>query len=348
MNIRNLTKNKLNEYVLTMNEDKYRAKQIFIWLHKKYILSVDEMTNIKSSFREKLNSDFVFNFPRIYREYKSNVDDTKKYLIELYDGNIIESVLMKYEYGYSVCISTEVGCGMGCSFCASTIGGLYRNLEVYEMLSQIYLIERFNNIKISNIVLMGSGEPLVNFDNVIDFLNIINDEDGRNIGYRNITISTCGIVPKIIELSKYNLPITLALSLHATNDIMRKKIMKIANKYSIDEVLKSIIEYFKITNRRITIEYTLIKNINDSIETSNELVGLMKKYFINNNVNFNINLIPINVVKENEYVRPSKNIINSFRDNLVKNGINVTIRKELGNDISGSCGQLRASINNSK
>ena len=346
MNIKNLTKNELNEYILSINESKYRTNQIFTWLHKKNISAVDEMTNISNELKKQLELDFSFDTPYIYKEYKSNIDDTRKYLIKLTDGNIIESVLMKYDYGYSICISTEVGCGMGCSFCASTIGGFYRNLEVYEMLSKIYLIEKYNNVKISNIVLMGSGEPLVNFDNLIKFLYIINDEDGRNISFRNITISTCGIVEGILKLSKYNLPITLALSLHAPNDIIRKKIMKIANRYSIDEILKSMTIYYNTTKRRITIEYTLIKNVNDSIVSANELVSLMKKYFINNQVNFNINIIPVNPVKENNYERPSKKTIENFKNNLIKNKINVTIRKELGNDISGSCGQLRASISN--
>ena len=348
MNIKNLTKNELNEYILSINESRYRTNQIFTWLHKKNVSTVFEMTNISNELKKRLQLDFSFDTPFIYKEYKSSIDDTKKYLIKLTDGNIIESVLMKYDYGYSICISTEVGCGMGCSFCASTIGGLYRNLEVYEMLSEVYLIEKYNNIKISNIVLMGSGEPLVNFDNLINFLYIINDEDGRNISFRNITISTCGIVEGILKLAKYNFPITLALSLHAPNDVIRKKIMKIANKYSIDEVLNSMAMYYNITKRRITIEYTLIKNINDSIISSNELINLMKKYFINNHVNFNINIIPINPVKENDYERPDKKTIEVFKNNLIKNNINVTIRKELGNDISGSCGQLRASINNNQ
>ena len=230
MNIRNYTIKELETILSDFELEKYRTKQLFIWLHKNIIGDVDEATNLSKNLRNILKEKYDFSLPKIYKEYKSKIDDTKKYLILLNDGNIIESVLMKYSFGYSICISSQVGCNMGCSFCASTIGGMKRNLETYELLAQIYLIQQTNNIKVSNIVIMGSGEPLLNFDNVVKFLNIINDENGQNIGMRNITLSTCGIVPKIEELKKLELPINLALSLHAPNDDIRKKIMPIANK----------------------------------------------------------------------------------------------------------------------
>lgn len=344
MNIRDLTIEELKSELSAMSEQSYRVTQLFDWLHNKMILSLDEATNIGNAFKEKLTESFDTSFPNIYKEYVSNIDETKKYLILLIDGNIIESVLMKYKYGYSLCISSQVGCNMGCSFCASTIGGLKRNLEVYEMLAQVYLISRHNDIRISHIVIMGSGEPLNNFDNLVKFLDIINDDKGQNISLRNITISTCGIVDKILKLADLNKPVTLALSLHAPNDTIRKKLMPIANKYSIEEELSAMAYYFEKTNRRITFEYSLIKDVNDGESNAKALVNLFKESFKDRHVDFNVNLIPVNVVKENDFKRPDMSRVNAFKDILENNHISVTLRRELGKDISGSCGQLRASV----
>ena len=344
MNIRDLTIEEIKRELINMSEQSYRAAQLYDWFHNKMVLSLDEASNIGYSFKEKLVEKFDISFPSIYREYISKIDETRKYLILLSDGNIIESVLMKYKYGYSLCISSQVGCNMGCSFCASTIGGLKRNLEVHELLAQVYLISRHNNIRISHIVVMGSGEPLNNFENIVKFLEIINDDKGQNIGMRNITISTCGIVDKIIKLADLEKSLTLALSLHAPNDLIRKKLMPIASKYSIDEEMNAMAYYFKKTNRRITFEYSLIKDVNDGVSNANALVNLFKESFKDKHIDFNVNLIPINVVKENDFKRPDMSSVNIFKDILENNNISVTLRRELGKDISGSCGQLRASV----
>ena len=344
MNIRDLTIEELAMTMEKLSEPKYRANQIFNWLHNKMILSMDEATNISKLLKEKIQYEFDISFPTIYREYISKIDETRKYLIKLCDDNIIESVLMKYKYGYSLCISSQVGCNMGCSFCASTIGGLKRNLSVHEMLAQLYLISRHNDIKISHIVMMGSGEPLNNLDNVIKFINIVNDENGQNISERNITVSTCGIVEKILKLADMKKSITLALSLHAPNDMLRKKLMPIAKKYDLKSIMDAMAYYFEKTNRRITFEYSLIKDLNDSIETANELVKLFKESFNGRHIDFNVNLIPVNVIKENSYNRPNISCVDKFREVLENNNISATVRRELGKDISGSCGQLRASV----
>lgn len=342
MNIRNLTIEELEVEIEKLNEKKFRAKQIFEWLHKHKVDDIDSMTNLSIDLREKLKNHFDTDACTIEKEFASKIDETKKYLIKLHDGFLIESVLMKYKYGYTICISSEVGCDMGCKFCASTIGGMKRNLEAYEMLSQIYLIEKKNDIDISNVVIMGSGEPLCNFDNVIKFLKLINSNEGQNLGLRNVTISTCGIVPKIKELADLKFPITLALSLHAPSDNIRKTIMPIAQKYTIDDTLDAMAYYFTKTGRRITFEYSLIHDVNDSEIDAKNLVRLFRDRFSGKHVDFNVNLIPVNEVKETKMKRPDMKIVNNFKDILENNGINVTIRRELGSDISGSCGQLRA------
>lgn len=344
MNIRDLTIEELTNEMKSLSEQSYRATQIFDWLHNKMVLSFDEISNISKELEEKISEKFDIDFPTIYKEYVSKLDDTKKYLILLNDGNIIESVLMKYKYGYSLCISSQVGCNMGCKFCASTIGGLKRNLEVFEMLAQVYLISRHNDIKISHVVVMGSGEPLNNFDNLIKFLDIINSDRGQNISERNITVSTCGIVDKIKKLAGLNRSITLALSLHAPNDEIRREIMPVANKYQLSGVIDMMAYYFEKTNRRITFEYSLIENVNDGTDNANKLVKLFRDRFKNRHVDFNVNLIPVNTVEENDFKRPNMDRVNSFKDVLEKNNVAVTLRRELGKDISGSCGQLRASV----
>lgn len=342
MNIRNLTIEELEIEIEKLNEKKFRAKQIFEWLHKHKVESIDEMTNLSTDLRDKIKNLFETDTCTIEKEFVSKIDETKKYLIKLHDGFLIESVLMKYKYGYTVCISSEVGCDMGCKFCASTIGGMKRNLEAYEMLSQIYLIEKKNNIDISNVVIMGSGEPLCNFTNVIKFLKLINSSEGQNLGLRNVTISTCGIVPKIKELADLKLQITLALSLHAPSDLIRKTIMPIADKYTLNDTMDAMAYYFIKTGRRITFEYSLIHDVNDSETDAKNLDKLFRDRFSGKHVDFNVNLIPVNEVKETKMKRPDMNVVNNFKDILENNGINATIRRELGSDISGSCGQLRA------
>ena len=344
MNIRDLTIEELSDLMKDLSEQSYRSNQLFDWLHNKMVLSFDEISNVSKDLKDRIRDKLDIGFPTIYKEYISKIDDTKKYLILLNDGNIIESVLMKYKYGYSLCISSQVGCNMGCKFCASTIGGLKRNLEVHEMLAQVYLISRHNDIKISHIVVMGSGEPLNNFENLVKFLDIINCDKGQNISERNITVSTCGIIDKIKKLADLDRSITLALSLHAPSDEIRKDIMPIANKYSLNDTIDAMSYYFEKTNRRITFEYSLIENVNDGADNANKLVKLFKDRFKNKHIDFNVNLIPVNVVKENNYKRPNIDRVNTFKEILEINNVAVTLRRELGKDISGSCGQLRASV----
>ena len=341
MNLKDLDKKELENFLTKNGEKSYRAKQIFLWLHKEN-KNIDDMTNISISLRQELKNTFKTRLPEIYKVFKSKLDDTRKYLIKLHDDNIIESVFMKYKYGYTACISSQVGCNMKCAFCASTVNGAIRNLEVNELLSQIYLIEEEAKVKISNIVIMGSGEPLNNYKNIIKFFNIINDEDGKNISLRNITLSTCGIVENIYNLKDLSLPITLALSLHAPNDSIRNKLMPINNKYGIDKTLDAMAEYYLSTKRKITIEYCLIKDINSDKKSAIELYNLLNFKFIKRNVDFNVNLIPLNNVSENDFKRPNDDVIDEFYNYLYNKHVNVTKRRELGKDINGACGQLRA------
>lgn len=344
MNIREYSLDELKLKLQELDEKPFRAIQIYEWLHKHMICSLDEASNLSKELKLKLNESFDVSFPRIEKEYVSKIDETKKYLIRLTDDYIIESVLMKYKYGYTVCVSSEVGCNMGCKFCASTVNGMKRNLHAHEILAQIYLIAKHNNIKISNIVIMGMGEPLLNLDNVIRFLNIINDENGQKISLRNITLSTCGIVENIYKLASYNLPITLALSLHAPNDEIRKRLMPIANKYKLNDVMDAMAQYFEKTNRKITCEYTLIDGINSNICDAKELKQLFDKYFTKKHIDYNVNLIAVNEINETSFKAPSRAKVLAFRDYLLNCGVQVMIRRELGKDISGSCGQLRMSV----
>lgn len=342
-NIYDLSNKQLIDYIDSINEKKYRAIQIFDWLHNKNVTSISNMTNINKTLLDKLQNDFDTFVPTIIEKYESKIDGTIKYLIKLYDDNVIETVLMKYKYGYSLCISSQVGCNMGCVFCASTISGLKRNLHIYELLWQVYAVDNElinnNKNKISHIVIMGVGEPLNNLDNILFFLNIVNDKKGKNLSLRNITISTCGIVENIDRLAQYNLPITLALSLHAPNNDIRKKLMPIANKYDIDKVVSAMANYYNITKRNITFEYILIDNINDKIDDAHKISKLLLKHI--DKSNFIINLIPINTIKESNFKRPSRDRLETFVSILNDYQINNTIRRELGSDISGSCGQLR-------
>lgn len=328
----------LKEYLNSIGEKPFRAKQIYEWLHQKLVECFDDMTNISNNLKEKLNNDFYIQSLEMVQVLTSKIDGTQKFLFRLNDGNVIESVLMRYKNGNSVCISTQVGCRMGCRFCASTLDGLVRNLKLSEMLEEIYYIQRYSKERVSNIVLMGSGEPMDNFDNVLAFVKAISDENGLHISQRNITISSCGLAEKIKELADSNVQVTLALSLHAADDETRKQLMPIAYKYSIREVLEACQYFFDKTGRRITFEYSLVAGVNDTKEEAAKLVHLIK------GMNCHVNLIPVNPIKERDFKRSTKVNIASFKGHLEKNGINATVRREMGSDIQGACGQLRKSF----
>jgi 23S rRNA (adenine2503-C2)-methyltransferase len=332
--LRSLTSEKLKTAIVELGEKPFRAKQIFGWMHKQQIENIDDMTNISKALREKLAERYFIAVPQIVEKFESKEDGTVKYLFDI-GGVIIESVLMRYSYGNAVCISSQAGCRMGCSFCASTVDGLERNLLAGEMAGQIYKIQNDIGERISNVVIMGSGEPLDNYDNVIDFLNIINDKDGNDLGQRHITLSTCGLVDKINALAEKNLQITLAISLHAPNDEIRKSIMPIANKYPIADVINAARMYANTTKRRVTYEYAMINGVNDSIENAGELAKRLKGTMCH------VNLIPVNEVKENNYTKSSEDKIKTFAGILGSCGIETTIRRKLGSDINAACGQLR-------
>lgn len=335
--IKSLNLRQLKACMAEMGEKSFRAKQIYEWIHQKQADSFDEMSNLSVLLREKLKESCVLTTLKMLEVQTSKIDKTQKYLFALSDGNVVESVLMKYKYGNSVCISSQVGCKMGCKFCASTIGGWTRNLLPSEMLDQIYRIQKLSGERVSNVVVMGTGEPLDNYENLLQFLQLLTDENGLHISQRNITVSTCGIVPKIYELAEKNLQITLAISLHASNQKKRAELMPIANRYSIDEVLEACRNYFKKTGRRLTFEYSLVGGKNDTQEDAEELAQLIK------DLNCHVNLIPVNPIKERDYVQSEKKVIENFKNKLEKYQINVTIRREMGRDIDGACGQLRKS-----
>ncbi len=333
--INSLTYEQLNKAIDEMLQPKFRAKQIYTWLHKYGVTSFDEMTNISKQLRDELSNNFFISTCQIEDKYTSKIDDTVKYLFKLYDGEYIESVIMKYKYGYTICVSSQVGCKMGCTFCASTLAGFKRNLTAGEIEAQLQTAQKDLGIKISHIVLMGIGEPLDNFDNVINFLYNVNNENGLNISMRNITISTCGVVPRIYDLMNLDLQLTLTISLHAPNDNVRSKTMPINRKYNMEELIEACKLYAKKTGRRVSFEYTLIKGVNDSEKDALELSSRLK------GMNSHINLIPVNDVKERGNVRSTKQAILNFQNVLKKQGINATIRRTLGSDINASCGQLR-------
>lgn len=333
--IKSLTINELTEYLKAIGQPAFRAKQIYQWMHVKMARSFDEMTNIPKDLRQELSEKCLYVSLEPVNIQVSKTDGTSKFLFKLYDGNLIESVLMKYHHGNSVCISSQAGCRMGCRFCASTIDGLSRNLLPSEMLDQIYAIWSHTGMRVSNVVVMGSGEPLDNYDNLNRFIDIISDENGINISQRNLTVSTCGLVEKIRELAARKLSMTLAISLHASNDEKRKRLMPIANKYTIAEIIDACHYYFDMTGRRITFEYSLVMGVNDTKEDADELSALVK------GLNCHINLIPVNPIKERDFRQSQHQDIQLFKNKLEKNGINVTIRREMGRDIDGACGQLR-------
>lgn len=333
--INNMYISELETYFLDLGEKKFRAKQLFEAIHKQKIKNLDKLTTFSQDLKDKINNSSEIYGVKKVLELKSKLDETKKYLFELHDENVIESVLMKYKYGYTVCISTQVGCKMGCAFCASTKKGLIRNLYASEMLDEIYEIERLNDINVSNIVLMGSGEALDNFDELIRFIELISAKEGKNLSKRNITISTCGLADKILKLAEYDYPITLTISLHNADEEERKKIMPITRKYPFDELIPALKEYQAKINKRISFEYVLIDGLNDSYQSALDIKNLLK------DIKSHINLIPLNKIKEyDEEPSTSENIM-KFKKYLEDFGFNVTVRRELGADINASCGQLR-------
>ena len=337
INLLDCNKSALVEYICGLGEPKYRADQVWSWLMKGY--DTDEMSNIPASLREKLSQTSYSGLPITVDCAKSKIDGTVKYLFRLRDGELIESVFMRYEHGNSICISTQAGCRMGCRFCASTIGGKHRDLSPGEMLGQITAVQRNTGERISNIVMMGIGEPLDNYENSVAFLHLVGSAEGLNIGYRHISLSTCGVVPGIYALAKEDLPITLSISLHASNDSERSELMPVNNRWNIDALMTACRDYFKTTGRRISFEYTLINNKNDDPEKARELAALLKKYM--GKMPCHVNLIPVNPVAERGFDRAGQTRVNAFRDRLVSPGINATVRRHLGGDIDASCGQLR-------
>jgi 23S rRNA (adenine2503-C2)-methyltransferase len=325
----------LADYLVQLGEPPFRAKQLYEWMHVKHVDGLDGMTNLPKNLREKLKEQCSFTVLTPVDVQISGQDGTRKYLFALADGNVVESVLMRYKHGNSVCISSQVGCRMGCRFCASTVDGLERSLTPAEMLEQIYRIGCDIGERISNVVVMGSGEPLDNYDNLLKFIHMLTDEHGLHISQRNVTVSTCGLVEKIRELADEKLAITLALSLHASSQEKRLELMPVANKYDLKDVLDACDYYFAQTGRRMTYEYSLVGGVNDTEEDLAGLVGMLK------GKNCHINLIPVNPIKERSYVQSDRSRVEAFQKKLEQQGINATVRREMGRDIDGACGQLR-------
>ena len=337
-NLKDFTISELEEIVSDMGEQRFRAKQIFKWLYDG-AESYEDMTNIPKKLIDKLEKKYSVNNLKIEQKFVSHIDETRRYLLQLDDGNFVESVLMKYHHGYTICVSSQVGCAMGCAFCASTVGGKVRNLTAGEIIGQVMTVQKDLGHRISNIVMMGMGEPLDNFDNVLRFLENVNNPLGLNIGYRHITLSTCGLVDRIYELADMKLQITLSISLHAPNDEKRSAIMPVNKKYCIDKLLEVCKYYTEQTGRRISFEYTLISGINDTETEAKELLKLIKGMLCH------VNLIPVNKVKESGFSASSRRAVEKFQAVLLNGGISATVRREMGADISAACGQLRANRN---
>lgn len=333
--IKSMDLQELQAFVEKLGEKKFRAKQLYLWMHQKLVKDFEEMTNLSKAFREKLQKECTLGGVAIAREQISGKDGTRKFLMELSDGNMVETVLMKYHHGNSVCVSSQVGCRMGCRFCASTVGGLTRSLATSEILDQIYEIQRHIEERVSNVIIMGIGEPLDNYENVIRFIRMLSDENGLHISQRNITLSTCGLVPKIYNLMKEELTITLAISLHAPNDEIRRQMMPVADSFSMKEILEACRAYIGETGRRVTFEYTMVQGTNDSRENARELASRLKGMLCH------VNLIPLNAVKGRMGSRSVPENIRQFQMELEKHHVNVTIRREMGSDIDAACGQLR-------
>ncbi|MBQ8302550.1 MAG: 23S rRNA (adenine(2503)-C(2))-methyltransferase RlmN [Clostridia bacterium] len=331
----------LEEYFLSIGEPKFRAKQVFARLHRGE--RIGEITNLSKALREKLAEQTLDTLPTVEEKLVSKIDGTVKYLFRLFDGACIESVFMRYKHGNTLCISSQVGCRMGCKFCASTIGGRVRDLFPSELLGQVIAAEKDSGERISNIVMMGIGEPLDNYDNVIKFLRLVNHPEGLNIGYRHISLSTCGVVTGIEKLAKESFPITLSISLHAANDTRRSEIMPVNNRWCIAELLSVCVSYYKTTGRRISFEYTLISGKNDSEADAVELAELLKSAFRGSGAPIHVNLIRVNEVKETGFKKGSAESVNAFAAALEKRGITATVRRKLGSDVNAACGQLRRS-----
>ena len=336
--ILSLNLEELTNEIISLGQPKFRAKQIYRWLHKSFVSDFSQMSDISIGLRQILNDNFVIFGCSIEKKLISEYDSTVKYLFRLHDGEFVESVLMKYKYGYTVCVSSQVGCRMGCTFCASTLNGVVRNLNPSEILSQIYTISKDNDIRVSHVVMMGMGEPFDNYDNVLKFLSLITDENGVNLSMRHISLSTCGIVPAIRRLMQENLQLTLSVSLHAPNNELRSSMMPVNKKYPIEELIPACKEYTLSTSRRISFEYSLVKNVNDTEECALQLARLLKGMLCH------INLIPVNEVTETGCKKSSPERVKRFADILDSKGFNVTVRRELGADINAACGQLRRSV----
>ena len=334
INLKSMTQQEIGAVLKELGQPTFRAKQVYTWLHKG-VRSYDEMSNLPKTLRDALSQQYPICAPEVVRKQESQKDGTIKYLWRLSDGNCVETVLMRYHYGNTVCISTEVGCKMGCAFCASTLGGLVRKLEPFEMLDQVLFTQVDSGQPISHIVLMGIGEPLDNFDNVMRFLELVNSTDGMNISMRHISLSTCGLVPKIDELAKRKLQLTLSVSLHAPNDEIRNTIMPVNKAYPVEELLAACRRYYDATSRRISFEYAMIDGVNDSEENAKELIRRLK------GLPAHFNLIPLNHVEESPLKPSSRNAVAKFQKTLENSGIPATVRRTLGGDIDASCGQLR-------
>ncbi len=334
VNLKDLTYPELKELIIELNEPEFRAKQIFSWLYKG-VSDFDEMTDLSKSLRAKLSEASFISSLSIEKRLISKLDGTRKYLFRLSDGNFIESVLMKYNHGYTICVSSQVGCRMGCKFCASTLNGRIRNLTPGEITDQILTVQKDAGISISNIVMMGIGEPLDNFDNLLIFLENISSDKGLNIGMRHITVSTCGLTDRIKELADRKLQLTLSVSLHAADDSVRSEIMPVNRKYSLKELIAACDYYLEMTNRRISFEYTLIDGVNDNLNEAERLYRLLRGRLCH------VNLIPVNPVKETGFKRTNRGNVEKFQQYLEKRGLPATIRREMGSDINAACGQLR-------
>lgn len=338
--ILSLNLQELTDEITLLGQQKFKAKQIYRWLHKSFVTDFYDMTDLSLELRKTLNDNFVIFDCSIEKKLISEYDGTIKYLFKLHDGEFVESVLMKYKYGYTVCVSSQVGCRMGCTFCASTLQGVVRSLYPSEILSQIYAISRDNNIRVSHIVMMGMGEPFDNYDNVLKFLHLVSDENGLNISMRHISLSTCGIVPGILRLMNENLQLTLSISLHAPFDALRSSMMPVNKKWNIDELLKACRMYTEKTSRRISFEYALVNGVNDTEECAARLAVILRGMLCH------INLIPVNEVTETGCKKSTPANIQRFADFLLNKGYNVTVRRELGSDINAACGQLRRTHKN--
>ncbi|MCD8196875.1 MAG: 23S rRNA (adenine(2503)-C(2))-methyltransferase RlmN [Lachnospiraceae bacterium] len=335
MDIKSLTLAELQAEMEKIGEKKFRAGQIYSWLHEKLAEDFDEMSNLSKNLRERLRAEYELVSLELLEVQTSKQDGTSKFLFRLFDGNVIESVLMRYHYGNSVCVSSQAGCRMGCRFCASTLGGLSRNLRASEILDQVYQIQKWSKERVHSVVVMGSGEPLDNYDALLRFIELLTAEGGLHISQRNVTVSTCGIVPMMYRLADEELQITLALSLHAPSQEKRLQLMPIAKRYELPEVLDACRYYFEKTGRRVTFEYSLVGGVNDAPEDARALASLL------GDMNCHINLIPVNPVAERGLAGPERGIVLNFKEILEKSGKHVTIRREMGRDIDGACGQLR-------